>query len=184
MARQSQTSTAVLGVLSIEPATGYEIRQAIGDILGHFWHESFGQIYPCLAALEKDGLVRSRPGERSGSSRFEITAAGRRRLRELLSASPASQPPRNGVLLRTFFGHSLPPEALARMLDTVESEATARLNSYARIREGIATEAAYEEHRPYWEATIRAGELTSQAQLTWVQETRAALSTPATIPAP
>ena len=77
MARQSQTSTAVLGVLSIEPATGYEIRQAITEILGHFWHESFGQIYPCLGALEKDGLVRSRPGDRSGSSRFEITAAGR-----------------------------------------------------------------------------------------------------------
>ena len=49
MARQAQTSTAVLGVLSIGSLTGYEIRQAISTVLGHFWHESFGQIYPCLA---------------------------------------------------------------------------------------------------------------------------------------
>jgi DNA-binding PadR family transcriptional regulator len=46
MARQAQTSTAVLGALSVEPMTGYEIRQVIADVLGHFWHESFGQIYP------------------------------------------------------------------------------------------------------------------------------------------
>jgi DNA-binding PadR family transcriptional regulator len=175
MARQSQTSTAVLGVLSIEPATGYEIRRAISDVLGHFWHESFGQIYPCLTELEEAGLVRSRPGDRAGSSRFEITAAGRRRLRELLTEPAVPQAPRNGTLLRTFFGHALPSPDLGRLLDEVESEARGRLGSYAGIRRSIEAEDGYGQHGPYWEATIRAGELAAEAQLAWVVETRGTL---------
>ena len=77
MARQAQTAAAVLGALSIEPMSGYEIRQAITTVLGHFWHESFGQIYPCLAELERDGLVSATPGPRPRSSKYRITPSGR-----------------------------------------------------------------------------------------------------------
>jgi DNA-binding PadR family transcriptional regulator len=34
--RSSQTQTAVLGALSIEPMTAYALREAIRDVLGHF----------------------------------------------------------------------------------------------------------------------------------------------------
>jgi DNA-binding PadR family transcriptional regulator len=182
MARQAQTSTAVLGVLSIEPLTGYEIRQAITSVLGHFWHESFGQIYPCLAALTADGFVGATPGDRPGSTRYEITRAGRERLLDLLVDVPPPQPPRNPVLLRVFFGHALPPDSLDTLLARTEADARARLGTYEGIRAAIVDEPAYAEHGPYWEATIRAGELTAQAQLTWAAETRAALAAPATIP--
>ena len=182
MARQAQTATAVLGVLSIGPATGYEIRQAVTNVLGHFWHESFGQIYPCLTELEADGLVLATPGERANSRRYEITAAGRARLKMLLAEPPSPQPPRNGTLLRIFFGRAASPAELATVLDTQETEARARLATFAAIRAELATEAAYAEHVPYWSATIRAGELAAEAQLTWVAETRAALLPPATLP--
>jgi DNA-binding PadR family transcriptional regulator len=175
MARKPQTSTAVLGALSVGPLTGYEIRQVISTVLGHFWHESFGQIYPCLAELERSGLVSSSPGDRRGSSRFEITAAGQRRLAELLAEPPVPQPPRNGVLLRVFLGHALPPDDLDRLLASVEESASARLDAFAGIRVGMALEPAYPEHGRYWEATIRAGELAATAQLTWVAETRTGL---------
>ena len=56
MARRSQTELAVLGALSTGPMSGYELRAAISEVLGHFWHESYGQIYPCLAALEEAGF--------------------------------------------------------------------------------------------------------------------------------
>ena len=122
MARHAQTAAAVLGALSIEPMTGYEIRQAITSVLGHFWHESFGQIYPCLADLEEQGLVASTPGARPRSTTYVLTDAGRARLRELLEEPPTPQPPRNGVLLRVFFGASLPPEVLAAQLDELEAD--------------------------------------------------------------
>ena len=64
MARTSQTRLAVLGALSVEPMTGYAVRAAIAETLGHFWHESFGQIYPTLAELEKDCLLYTSPSPR------------------------------------------------------------------------------------------------------------------------
>jgi DNA-binding PadR family transcriptional regulator len=181
MARQAQTSTAVLGALFIEPMTGYEIRQAISTILGHFWHESFGQIYPCLADLEASGDVRSTPGDRPGSTRYEITPAGRSRLQDLLREPAVPQPPRNGTLLRVFFGRALPPGDLDALLAADEEAAQARLAGYAAIRAGIADEADHAEHSPFWLATLRAGELSTEAHLTWLRETRAALIPPATL---
>ena len=170
MARQAQTSTAVLGALAIGPLTGYEIRSAISSVLGHFWHESFGQIYPCLSGLEADGLISASPGERAGSRRFEITDAGRARLRELLSEPPTPQAPRNGVLLRVFLGHELPDGALSRLLDDVVADAQARLATYAGIRASITHDPQYATHGPFWEATIRAGELSAEATLQWAAE--------------
>ena len=78
MKRTSQTDVAVLGALSIEPMSGYRIRRAIADVFGHFWYESFGQIYPTLARLEAAGLVtraRDRADERV--VRVSLTDAGR-----------------------------------------------------------------------------------------------------------
>jgi Transcriptional regulator PadR-like family len=69
MAKASQTETAVLGALSVMPMTGYAIREAIRDVLGHFWSESFGQIYPTLAELERQGYVRRQGSNRTRSSR-------------------------------------------------------------------------------------------------------------------
>lgn len=177
MARQAQTSTAVLGALAIGPLTGYEIRQAITTVLGHFWHESFGQIYPCLAELEADGLIAATPGERAGSRRFEITDAGRGRLRDLLLEPAPPQAPRNGVLLRVFFGRELPDGAMTDLLDDVATEARTRLATYAGIRAGIAADPEYATHGRFWEATIRAGELSAQATIAWVAEVAPSLTT-------
>lgn len=182
MARQAQTATAVLGVLSIGDLTGYEVRQAITSVLGHFWHESFGQIYPTLAELVRDGLVSAGPGDRARSTRYRITTTGRARLRKLLAEPPESQAPRNGLLLRIFFGRSLNDEALADLLDDVEGQAGSRLATYSEIREGMGDDPSFPVHGRYWEATLRAGELAAEAQLRWVAETRAALLTPATLP--
>lgn len=184
MARTAQTRTAVLGALSVEPMTGYELRQAITTVLGHFWHESFGQIYPTLADLEAEGLVTASPGDRANSRRFALTAAGRNALRDLLSEPPVPQPPRNGTLLRVFFGPALGPDALAALLDSEEAEVRTRLATYAGIRAGLIAEAEHPDHAPYWLATVRAGELSAQAHLQWLEETRAALLPPATLSPP
>lgn len=67
MGRAKQTELAVLGALSVRPMTGYAVRAVIRDVLGHFWSESFGQIYPTLADLHRDGHLERRDGDRPGS---------------------------------------------------------------------------------------------------------------------
>src|SRR3978361_2248012 len=116
MARAPQTQLAVLGALSVEPMTGYRLRTEIVETLGHFWHESFGQVYPALAALEAAGMVEREHGSTTSGTPFRLTAAGEQRLRELLS-EPFSQPsPRDPLLLRLFFGSYVDPALLRRWL--------------------------------------------------------------------
>ena len=55
--RASRTPWVVLGLLAYEPMTGYDLKAAIQATVGHFWQESYGQLYPTLHALRDDGLV-------------------------------------------------------------------------------------------------------------------------------
>lgn len=167
MAREQQTETAVLGALSVEPMTGYAIREAIRDVLGHFWSESFGQIYPILRELERRGLVSRRGSARTHASTFAITEPGQARLRELL-AQPIQPPtPRNGLLLRLFFGRHLGPEACRDLLAAARTGAARQLERYAAIRVEILADAANAEDRPYWLLTVAASEHAARATIAW-----------------
>lgn len=177
MARSSQTEMAVLGGLSIEPMTAYALREAIRDVLGHFWSESFGQIYPCLNALEADGHVSREDGPRARSSTFVITASGRARLRELLEEPVQDAPPRSGLLLRLFFGRNLGPHRCRELLRQTRTQAHARL---AELEGLLAQLTAAEGNTPDWpyiRLTILAGIHQARASVAWADEALAALAT-------
>lgn len=153
--------------------TGYALRQAIREVLGHFWSESFGQIYPTLAQLERDGLVaRQGPGR---STPFAITPAGSARLRELLSEPIQPVPPRNGLMLRLFFGRQLGPRACRSLVEDARESAIRQLAGFASIRAEIAAEPATAADHPYWLSTVSAGEHSSRATIAWADETLALL---------
>ncbi|MBP9919799.1 MAG: PadR family transcriptional regulator [Dermatophilaceae bacterium] len=169
MARTSQTRLAVLGALSVEPMTGYAVRAAIAETLGHFWHESFGQIYPTLAELEKDDLIRRTvPGLTSGAV-FEITPTGTAELRQLLAEPFRRTPPRNGLLLRLFFGRHLGVEGCRQLLTEALAEAETSARRFAEIRAASDDEPASPD-RPYWLMTLSAGEYAVRAQIAWLRE--------------
>ncbi len=167
MARVSRTDLAVLGALSIEPMTGYAVRAGIQDVLGHFWSESYGQIYPTLARLEADGFVERRDGERPRSSVYALTASGGVRLRELLAVPDQPTPPRNGLLLRLFFGHVLGAEEAARLVSAQRDRAVAQLAGLAAARAEIDPG---DEHGPFALLTVSAGEHSARAAIAWTEE--------------
>lgn len=171
----SQTETAILGALTVEPMTGYQLRTSITEVLGHFWHESFGQIYPALDRLVDQGLISAEPGPRASSRVFTITDEGRVELRSRLTKPPTFPPPRNGLLLRVFFGTQLEPEVLRGMLQEYAAEVGARLAEFDAIEAEIAAEDAGNPNQVFWLATVRNGRFSAEAQLRWVQETLASL---------
>ena len=63
MARMSKSKWAILGILSMGPNSGYDIKKFTEEVLSHFWRESYGNVYPLLARLLAEGLV-SRQTER------------------------------------------------------------------------------------------------------------------------
>lgn len=173
-ARSPTTDLAVLGALSVEPMSGYELRRAIQEVLGHFWSESFGQIYPALHRLRDEGLIDARPGERPSSSVFSITDAGRRHLTELLQGEIRDRPPRNGLLLRLFFGRNLGAERCLALLDETEASTRAKLAHLRATRAEVEREASPDG--PYFLLTIDLGIRTCEATLDWVEASRAVLS--------
>ena len=176
MARSDQTQAAVLGALSVMPMTGYALRSEIRDTLGHFWSESFGQIYPALAELERQGLVERRGAERTGSSTFAITPAGTDRLLDLLLEPAQATPPRNGLLLRLFFGRQLGPSACRTLVLRAREQAQQQLAQLQAVRRELRGDREHAADSPYWLLTVSAGEHTARATIAWADETLAALS--------
>ncbi len=62
------TPNALLGLLSLGPMSGYDIRQLISQSIGYFWSESYGQIYPGLKRLAAAGLVEKKTQRQKGKS--------------------------------------------------------------------------------------------------------------------
>jgi DNA-binding PadR family transcriptional regulator len=77
-ARRGDVRLALLRLLSEQPANGYQLMQTIEERSGGRWRPSPGSVYPTLAQLEDEGLIKSVEAE--GSRRFEITDAGREHL--------------------------------------------------------------------------------------------------------
>ena len=175
MAKQSQTELAVLAALSVEPMTGYALRDAVSTHLGAFWSESFGQIYPALARLRAAGLVEAVATGPTGKALHRLTADGRVRLVELLREPPTVVPPRNGTLLRLFFGDVIGPEACRDLVVAARQRAESTLAELAVARREAESEAGQTPHQPYWLMTVSAGEHTARATISWADETLAAL---------
>ncbi len=76
--RRGDVRTALLLLIAEEPRNGYQLMQTIEDRSGGRWRPSPGSIYPTLAQLEDEGLIRAT--EREGTKVFEITDTGREHL--------------------------------------------------------------------------------------------------------
>ncbi|WP_225752825.1 PadR family transcriptional regulator [Actinotalea sp. Marseille-Q4924] len=170
MGKPSQTELAVLAALSVEPMTGYALREAIVSELGMFWSESFGQIYPALARLREAGLVEVVESSRSRSPVHRLTPAGREHLVALLREPVVAAPPRNGLLLRLFFGGVLGPAACTDLVLDARRRAEETLVRLAEARRSAEVDAGHPQ-QPYWLMTVSAGEHAARATLAWAEET-------------
>lgn len=182
--RSASTRFAILGLLSVEPMSGYDIRRASAQWLHYFWHESYGQIYPTLGALAREGLIRLAPpalpaAGRAKSARprkvYAITPAGRRTLAAWRRTPPVSRPIRDGMLLRLFFGDRPSVPALLAHIGRLRARETRHLAEFKVIARRIRGEAKDHPARPFWHATLRFGMLRSNAIVHWCDETARAL---------
>jgi DNA-binding PadR family transcriptional regulator len=170
------TDLAILGALSVEPMSGYALRSAIRDVLGHFWSESFGQIYPALETLEASGFVERLVGSRSTSSTFAITSTGEEMLRELVREPIPQRPHRHGSLLRLYFGRHLGKEESFAIIEAERSAAAVQLEMYAHIRAEIEADEVHLADSPYWLTTLSFGEYMAKAAVEWADSATALLA--------
>jgi DNA-binding PadR family transcriptional regulator len=73
-------------LLAEETRNGYQLMQTIEERSDGRWRPSPGSVYPALAQLEDEGLIRSTA--RDGAKLFEITDAGRDQIGDREGQSP------------------------------------------------------------------------------------------------
>jgi len=78
--RRGDVRAAVLVLLAEEPRNGYGLMQEIERRSDGVWRPSPGSVYPALALLEDEGLVRTT--EEDGRKVFTLTDAGRTHVEE------------------------------------------------------------------------------------------------------
>jgi PadR family transcriptional regulator AphA len=117
---------AILGLLALEPATGYALTQTFSRSLGNAWPASHGQIYPELTRLEAAGLVEVAGRGARRSRTWQVTPAGSSELRRWLVEVEPSRGERSETALRTFLSPRLLGAADARLVWERELRASAK----------------------------------------------------------
>jgi DNA-binding PadR family transcriptional regulator len=171
----NKTRYALLGILNTGAYSGYDIKRGIERSIGHFWHESFGQIYPILRRLEEEGLATAHTEALPGHPArivYTITDQGRSQLQRWL-AEPIEGPPveRNEFLLKLFFGNDVPREVTLQHLRDHRQQAASVLETLDAIEAMLASQAPTASGLPYWKATLRYGQVQAEAVLRWCEET-------------
>ena len=101
----SGTATVILGMLAARPRSGYDIKQLVDGSTRFFWAASYGQIYPELKRLQRAGLVKGKDASQGNRQRtvYELTAKGRRALRDWFEQPTEIFEMRDEGLLKLFF---------------------------------------------------------------------------------
>jgi len=97
---------ALLGVLSAEPMSGYDLLRQFDASVGWVWSASNGQLYPELRKMEAEGLIRGDVeirGTKLQKRVYSITEAGEEELQRWLAEPFEPRAPRDPVSLKAVF---------------------------------------------------------------------------------
>jgi PadR family transcriptional regulator AphA len=107
---------AVLGVLSSQAMTGYDMTRYFKESVGTLWPASAAQTYVELRRLEAEGLISGSVAPRGKLAEkrvYELTSAGRQALR-LFATEPYGYPAERDGFRLQFVYLDLVPYAIAR----------------------------------------------------------------------
>jgi len=174
MAKENKSKYALLGLLSIYPGSGYDIKKFMEQSTSNFWNESYGQIYPILKQLVEEGLATSHTEKQEGKPEryiYTLTGKGREELRHWLAEPIEYTVERNELLLKLFFGLQSP---VANNIEHVQHFRTLQerlLHKYQGIETFLQANCVNNPDLCYSLITVRYGILRCQALLTWCDET-------------
>ncbi len=174
MSRKSKTRYAILVMLSIEPMSGYDMKQFTKEVMSNFWSESYGQIYTSLKVLIEEGLVSGKEveeGKKPYKTVYEITDQGSKVLGEWLCEPVSTQVPRDELSLKLFVGPLIPLEVSLQHVHMHREQQQQQLDKLKKairrmekeIPEGVPFKA-------YWLSGSRLGILVREARLKWCDE--------------
>lgn len=177
MATEKKIDCAILGLLSHESLTGYEIKKRMDSSLKYFWGASYGSIYPTLNQLVQKGFVTKYETKENGRGKviYTISDEGKSYLKAWLQVPVVKDELRYETLLKLFFGAEMGPNETIQHIDNFEQkikEELPKLHGMVEILNKIKHE---EEAHVYYMLTAMFGEKVYGAYLEWCQEAKQVL---------
>lgn len=172
MATEKKLDCVILGLLSHEQLTGYEIKKRMDTTLKYFWGASYGSIYPTLNDLVKRDLATKVEDKTTNRKKitYSITDEGREYLRNWLKLSVEKDELRYETLLKLFFGNEVgPKQTLLHIKEfqfKIEGEMEYLLNSEKVLEKVLKMDSTHK----YYLLTVKFGIQTYQAYLNWCKE--------------
>jgi DNA-binding PadR family transcriptional regulator len=172
--RLTTLSYALLGLIRIEPRSGYGLRRVFETTPMGNYSSSPGSIYPALKVLSREGLIESRPAK-AGKSVFALTDAGTEAFETWLKV-PVTQDDVaqdiSGLLMRFAMLQTHPDKGLTLdFLRGFTCAAEAQVNSLKAFLLSDAGRAMPDQAQ--W--AVRHGVMSFEASLNWSREALAAL---------
>ena len=168
MARDRKIDVVILGLLSHEDLTGYDIKKRIDGAIGFFWKGSFGNIYPALTSMVEQGLV-TKSGEKTGGREkifYHITKKGEDQLESWLKDDHATNELRYETLLKIYFGGACDSKITLHNIQVFEEQIKRSLEVLYLYRDNLKDSLDDDDHKYYY-LTVTFGIDTYEAYLKW-----------------
>lgn len=177
MANEKKMDQVILGLLSHESLTGYEIKKRIDTRLKLFWSASYGSIYPTLNSLEKEKKVTKSGASKGGREKYiyTITEQGRDSLREWLEKPVVKDEFRYETLLKLFFGNEIGEEVTIEHIQNFQDKIQEQL-PFLRASVEQLKEADEEKTHQYYMLTALFGKMIYETYEQWCEIAKQSLS--------
>jgi len=166
---------AILGLLHLSPAHGYQLHQRLAEDLGQIWHISQSQTYNILKRLEVQGYIQVSIQEQTklpDRREFQLSKAGNERFRQWFHAPTGAsvRAIRVEFTTRLYFARKIDPQMAERLIDEQVAETRAGLDRLNAVLAGIPSDQIF--NRLGLELRIRQ----LDSILDWLEECRIALA--------
>ena len=181
MAKDNVSKYVILGLLSIKPMSGYDMKVWIDNGISYFWCISYGQIYPALKDFVKEGMATFTTDQEEGRPEkkvYSLTDKGRSTLEEWLREpmDRSSSSYTATLTIKVYFGSCVPKEITINHLQEAISYKEATLEALQEIEaKNIPFKEMAKELKNkgyfYRMCTLNEGVIMLKAQIQWCNET-------------
>ncbi|MCL2202921.1 MAG: PadR family transcriptional regulator [Defluviitaleaceae bacterium] len=169
----------LLGMLSLEPMTGYDINKEFRETMQYIWQTKYSQIYNELDRMEQKGWLTSEriiQEEKPNKRIYAITENGKTELLDWLSKPEddvkIALTQKNAFLLRVFLAWNTNKEAALKLLHSFREVCLARIAEQDDVRQAIARDESDYDRKVTlcWHLVTLHGDLILQSRLDWVEK--------------
>ena len=171
--KDNNTRYVLLGLLSHEPLSGYDIKKRIDQSISQFWNVGYSQIYPTLTLLEEEGLIEKVLSENAkGPQRnvYAITNAGKMHLEQWLLLPEEKEYTRYEILLKMFFSGKLDQAVSVQRIKAFQQRYEPMAVLMEQYAQNLKAVMGMDPDHTNFYLTVRFGQLVYNAYLTWAEE--------------